>query len=60
MYADYYKAFHDGSMASHVESQRHWIQDKGRPMISHHIGMYTYTQLRADGRVKHRLHRDLP
>lgn len=30
MHADYYKAFHDGSMASHVESQRHWIQDKGR------------------------------
>ncbi|CZT17044.1 probable dipeptidylpeptidase III [Ramularia collo-cygni] len=37
MHADYYKAFHDGSMASHVDSQRHWIQDKG-PMVESNIG----------------------
>ena len=29
MQADYVKAFHDGSMQAHKDSQRHWIRDKG-------------------------------
>ena len=29
MQADYVKAFHDGSMQSHKDSQRHWIKDRG-------------------------------
>lgn len=29
MQGDYVKAFHDGSMFAHLESQRHWIKDKG-------------------------------
>lgn len=37
MHGDYIKSFHDGSMAAHVESQRHWIQDKG-PMVECNIG----------------------
>ncbi|EGP91460.1 uncharacterized protein MYCGRDRAFT_66700 [Zymoseptoria tritici IPO323] len=37
MHADYLKSFHDGSMLAHVESQRHWIKDKG-PMVECNIG----------------------
>lgn len=37
MHADYIKAFHDGSMRAHVDSQRHWIKDKG-PMVESDIG----------------------
>lgn len=37
MQADYIKAFHDGSMNSHKDSQRHWIRDKG-PMVETNIG----------------------
>lgn len=29
MQGDYVKSFHDGSMFAHLESQRHWIKDKG-------------------------------
>ena len=35
MQADYVKAFHDGSMQAHKDSQRHWIRDKGASRISH-------------------------
>ena len=35
MQAEYVKSFHDGSMLAHMDSQRHWIQDKG-PMVSDH------------------------
>ena len=37
MHADYVKAFHDGSMNAHKDSQRHWIKDKG-PMVECNIG----------------------
>lgn len=37
MQADYVKAFHDGSMEAHKDSQRHWIKDKG-PMVECNIG----------------------
>lgn len=37
MQADYVKAFHDGSMNAHKDSQRHWIKDKG-PMVESNIG----------------------
>ena len=37
MQAAYIKAFHDGSMKAHHESQRHWIKDKG-PMVETNIG----------------------
>ena len=37
MQADYVKAFHDGSMNAHKDSQRHWIRDKG-PMVESNIG----------------------
>ena len=37
MQADYIKAFHDGSMQAHKNSQRHWIKDKG-PMVESNIG----------------------
>ncbi|KAK3716411.1 hypothetical protein LTR37_006561 [Vermiconidia calcicola] len=30
MQADYVKAFHDGSMQAHKDSQRHWIRDRGK------------------------------
>lgn len=39
MQADYVNAFHDGSMLAHMDSQRHWIRDKGRSRaFSHHQG----------------------
>ena len=37
MQAEYVKAFHDGSMQAHKDSQRHWIRDKG-PMVECNIG----------------------
>ncbi|KAK3115789.1 hypothetical protein LTR53_004520 [Teratosphaeriaceae sp. CCFEE 6253] len=37
MQAEYYKSFHDGSMLAHMDSQRHWIRDKG-PMVECNIG----------------------
>jgi len=37
MMGDYVKAFHDGSMFAHKDSQRHWIRDKG-PMVECNIG----------------------
>ncbi|KAK0335944.1 hypothetical protein LTR91_023132 [Friedmanniomyces endolithicus] len=37
MHSEYYKSFHDGSMLSHMESQRLWIRDKG-PMVECNIG----------------------
>lgn len=37
MQAEYIKAFHDGSMLAHLDSQRHWIKDKG-PMVECNIG----------------------
>lgn len=37
MHGEYVTAFTDGSMLAHVESQRHWIQDKG-PMVETNIG----------------------
>ncbi|EMD00837.1 hypothetical protein BAUCODRAFT_62079 [Baudoinia panamericana UAMH 10762] len=37
MQAEYVKSFHDGSMLAHMESQRHWIRDKG-PMVECNIG----------------------
>lgn len=37
MQAEYVTAFHDGSMLAHVESQRHWIKDKG-PVVECNIG----------------------
>lgn len=40
MHAEYFKAFHDGSMASHVASQRHWIQDKGDDNSGYFIEMH--------------------
>lgn len=37
MQAEYVKSFSSGSMNAHVESQRHWIHDKG-PMVECNIG----------------------
>ena len=37
MQAEYVRAFHDGSMQAHKDSQRHWIRDKG-PMVESNIG----------------------
>ena len=37
MHAEYVKAFNDGSMLAHLESQRHWIKDKG-PIVECNIG----------------------
>lgn len=37
MHAEYVKAFRDGSMLAHLESQRHWIKDKG-PIVECNIG----------------------
>lgn len=37
MQAEYVKAFHDGSMYAHKDSQRHWIKDKG-PTVECNIG----------------------
>lgn len=40
MHGEYVKAFHDGSMLAHLESQRHWIRDKVRssaPLRSHRL-----------------------
>lgn len=37
MQAEYVKAFHDGSMEAHKESQRHWIKDLG-PAVETNIG----------------------
>ena len=37
MQGEYVKAFHDGSMFAHLDSQRHWIKDKG-PMVECNIG----------------------
>lgn len=37
MQGEYVKAFHDGSMQAHKDSQRHWIKDKG-PMVECNIG----------------------
>jgi dipeptidyl-peptidase-3 len=37
MQGEYVKAFHDGSMLAHLESQKHWIKDKG-PMVECNIG----------------------
>ncbi|EME49997.1 hypothetical protein DOTSEDRAFT_68754 [Dothistroma septosporum NZE10] len=37
MQGEYVKAFHDGSMFAHLDSQRHWIRDKG-PMVECNIG----------------------
>ncbi|WPA96654.1 uncharacterized protein RHO25_001262 [Cercospora beticola] len=37
MHGEYVKAFHDGSMLAHLESQRHWIRDKG-PIVETNIG----------------------
>ncbi|RMY85179.1 hypothetical protein D0862_11238 [Hortaea werneckii] len=37
MQAEYIKAFHDGSMYAHKDSQRHWIKDKG-PTVECNIG----------------------
>lgn len=37
MQGEYVKAFHDGSMFAHLESQRLWIKDKG-PMVESNIG----------------------
>lgn len=37
MQAEYVKAFHDGSMEAHKNSQRHWIKDLG-PAVESNIG----------------------
>ena len=37
MQSDYVTSFHDGSMQSHMSSQRHWVKDKG-PMVESNIG----------------------
>lgn len=37
MHAEYVKSFKSGSMNAHVESQRHWIHDKG-PQVECNIG----------------------
>ncbi|KAL1306715.1 hypothetical protein AAFC00_005382 [Neodothiora populina] len=37
MHEEYVKSFESGSMAAHVQSQRHWIKDKG-PMVESNIG----------------------
>ncbi|KAK5690897.1 hypothetical protein LTR97_012060 [Elasticomyces elasticus] len=37
MQSQYFTSFHDGSMLAHMESQRHWIRDKG-PMVECNIG----------------------
>jgi len=37
MHAEYEKSFRAGSMNAHVESQRHWIHDKG-PQVECNIG----------------------
>ncbi|KAK3725250.1 hypothetical protein LTR37_000761 [Vermiconidia calcicola] len=34
MQADYVKAFHDGSMQAHKDSQRHWIRDRGKSCLA--------------------------
>lgn len=37
MHGEYVKSFKSGSMNAHVESQRHWIHDKG-PAVECNIG----------------------
>ena len=37
MMTEYIKHFSQGDMESHIESQKHWIQDKG-PIIETNIG----------------------
>jgi dipeptidyl-peptidase-3 len=37
MHAEYIKAFHDGSMAAHLDSQRKWIKDI-QPAVEQNIG----------------------
>ncbi|KXT06498.1 hypothetical protein AC578_6077 [Pseudocercospora eumusae] len=37
MQGEYVASFHDGSMFAHLDSQRHWIKDKG-PMVECNIG----------------------
>ncbi|KAI5369498.1 Putative Peptidase family M49 [Septoria linicola] len=37
MHGEYVKSFHEGSMLAHLESQRHWIKDKG-PIVECNIG----------------------
>ncbi|OQO05129.1 hypothetical protein B0A48_08149 [Cryoendolithus antarcticus] len=37
MQGEYVKAFHDGSMEAHKQSQRHWVKDMG-PMVEANVG----------------------
>ncbi|KAK5110374.1 hypothetical protein LTR62_006082 [Meristemomyces frigidus] len=37
MHAQYFQAFHSGSMHAHKESQRHWVRDIG-PLVECNIG----------------------
>lgn len=58
MQGDYIRAFHDGSMRAHVDSQRHWIKVRQYSISIVKPAKVKLGQ-RSNGRVQHWLHRDV-